>query len=291
MTRVGQACPVRRRFDPRRWRAGEPAPEKSDETAGFGADGVELSEIVAALHFDLAEWLGSDAPPKVFDRISGALDERFTSVVTTGQAVDREAFLAGIWSARNALAGMEIEVSEVAEVARSGQLIVVRFVAENRVGAARTGHRIVTAVLVTDGRTHLWRTVHETPLPEVPQTVTPDPAASAPAEPTESAPPPAAENDAPQSVTASESWSAVDAGGDLAVGADEESGTGGEIADSAELPGELGSDEEDAAGADEVEDGAAVGEPGAGEPVADGGGGEVSVGREESVVVAVGDPE
>ncbi|MFJ4650612.1 hypothetical protein ACIP5Y_04955 [Nocardia sp. NPDC088792] len=124
-----------------------------------------LTEVVAALHWDLAEWLGTDALPKVFDRISGALDEQFTSVVTTGQAVDREGLLGGLWSARNLQPGLEIEVSDVVELARSGNLIVVRFVAENQFGGAVT-KRWVTAVLVTDGRTYLWRTVHETGVPE-----------------------------------------------------------------------------------------------------------------------------
>ncbi|WP_067711013.1 hypothetical protein [Nocardia yamanashiensis] len=125
----------------------------------------DLPDVVAALHWDLAEWLGSDALPKVFDRISVALDEQFTSVVTTGQAVDRETLLAGLWSARNAQPGMEIEVSEIQEIARSGNLIVVRFAAENVLGEARV-KRWVTAVIVTDGRTYRWRTVHETNAPE-----------------------------------------------------------------------------------------------------------------------------
>ncbi|WP_067692433.1 hypothetical protein [Nocardia jejuensis] len=123
-----------------------------------------LTEVVAAFHWDLAEWLGSDAPPKVFDRLSVALDEGFTSVVTTGQAVDRETLLAGLWSARNVQPGLEIGVSDVSEIARSGNLIVVRFAAENQLGETRTT-RWVTAVLVTDGRTYLWRTVHETAAP------------------------------------------------------------------------------------------------------------------------------
>ncbi|WP_433671848.1 hypothetical protein ACQP06_09310 [Nocardia sp. CA-136227] len=149
------------RFDPRRRRAAPLAPGKAD-----AADDVDLTGIVSAFHYDLAEWLGSDAAPKVFDRISAQVDERFTSVVTTGQAVDREAFLAGIRSARNLLAGVEIEVSDVAEVARAGQLVIVRFVAENRVGEAITGKRTVTAALNTDGHTYRWRTVHETAVPE-----------------------------------------------------------------------------------------------------------------------------
>lgn len=124
----------------------------------------DVTDVVAALHWDLAEWLGSDALPKVFDRIGIALDNQFSSVVTTGQAVDRETFLAGIWSARNVQPGLEIEVSDVQELARSGNLIVVRFVAENVVGEARSG-RLVTAVLMTDGRTYQWRSVHETAAP------------------------------------------------------------------------------------------------------------------------------
>lgn len=127
---------------------------------------IDLVDVVAALHWDLAEWLGTDCPPKVFDRISSALDDGFTSVVTTGQHVERETLLAGLWSARNAQPGLEIEVSEVLEVARNGGLIVVRFVAENVVGEART-RRWVTGVLLTDGQEYRWRAVHETATEQV----------------------------------------------------------------------------------------------------------------------------
>ncbi|MEU1427748.1 hypothetical protein ABZ412_11810 [Nocardia sp. NPDC005746] len=147
------------RFDPRRRQAEPVAPGKAD-TAGD----VDLTGIVTAFHADLAEWLGADAPPKVFDRVSGQLDEEFTSIVTTGQTVDRETLLAGLWSARNLQPGLAIEVSDVKQLARSGNLLVVRFVAENRMGELRTA-RTVTAALVTDGRTYLWRTVHETATP------------------------------------------------------------------------------------------------------------------------------
>ncbi|MGV9411281.1 hypothetical protein ACWDOP_15295 [Nocardia sp. NPDC003693] len=127
-------------------------------------DGDELTRVVAALHWDLAEVLGTDCAPKVFDRIAAALDEQFTSVVTTGQTVDRETLLAGVWSARNTQPGMAIEVSDVREIARSGNLVIVRFAAANRIGGVQT-RRVATAVLVTDGRTHLWRSVHETSTP------------------------------------------------------------------------------------------------------------------------------
>ncbi|QLY30062.1 hypothetical protein [Nocardia huaxiensis] len=150
---------MRGRFDPRRRQAEPVEPEPAEAVLE-----IDLAGVVAAFHSDLAEWLGSDALPKVFDRISAALDERFTSVVTTGQAVDRETLLAGLWSARNLQPGLDIEVSEVVEIARSGNLLVVRFAAENRLGEIRT-RRWVTGVLVTDGRTYQWRTVHETPEP------------------------------------------------------------------------------------------------------------------------------
>lgn len=143
-------------------RSREPEPSGVPEHAD--GDGDELTRVVAALHWDLAEVLGTDCAPKVFDRIAAALDEQFTSVVTTGQTVDRETLLAGVWSARNTQPGMAIEVSDVREIARSGNLVIVRFAAANRIGGVQT-RRVATAVLVTDGRTHLWRSVHETSTP------------------------------------------------------------------------------------------------------------------------------
>ncbi|WP_306357175.1 MULTISPECIES: hypothetical protein [unclassified Nocardia] len=99
----------------------------------------------------------------MFDRISAALDEGFTSVVTTGQLVDRGTLLSGLWSARNAQPGLRIEVSEVGEIAQRPGLVVVRFIAANTVGELTT-RRWVTAVLTTDGQRYLWRSVHETPI-------------------------------------------------------------------------------------------------------------------------------
>ncbi|MBL1079252.1 hypothetical protein JK358_33085 [Nocardia sp. 2] len=148
------------RFDPRRKPAEPAEPEIVEEPFE-----IDLPKVVAALHWDLAEWLGTDALPKVFDRISGALDEKFTSVVTTGQSVDRETLLGGLWSARNLQPGLEIEVSDVQEIARSGSVIVVRFVAENQIGGAEV-KRMATGVIITDGRSYAWRSVHETPMPD-----------------------------------------------------------------------------------------------------------------------------
>ncbi|MBB5911447.1 hypothetical protein BJY24_000314 [Nocardia transvalensis] len=125
---------------------------------------AELTEVVVDLHSDLAEWLGTDAPPKVFDRFANALDDGFTSVVTTGEAVTRDALLSGVWSARNAQPGLEIEITDVTEIARTTKLVIVRFVAENRFGGASMRRR-VTAVLLTDGQLYSWRSVHETAIP------------------------------------------------------------------------------------------------------------------------------
>ncbi|RDI42931.1 hypothetical protein [Nocardia mexicana] len=124
----------------------------------------ELTDVVVALHSDLAEWLGTDAPPKVFDRFANALDDKFSAVVTTGDAVDRDTLLSGVWKSRNAQPGLEIDISDVEEIARASTLVILRFVAENRY-ADTTTRRRVTATLITDGQLYFWRSVHETPIP------------------------------------------------------------------------------------------------------------------------------
>ncbi|WP_024806188.1 hypothetical protein [Nocardia sp. BMG51109] len=124
----------------------------------------ELTDVVVELHSDLAEWLGSAAPPKVFDRFANALADDFSSVVTTGDAVDRDTLLAGLWSAGNAQPGLSIEITDVEEIVRAPRLVVARFVAENHLGDTVTRRR-VTAVLRTDGQLYSWLSVHETPIP------------------------------------------------------------------------------------------------------------------------------
>ncbi|MEV5833226.1 hypothetical protein [Nocardia sp. NPDC052112] len=121
----------------------------------------DLADVVAALHWDLAEWMGADAPPKVFDRFANALDEQFSAVTTVGRVVDRDTLLAGVWSARNTQPGLGIEVSDIEELARGGTVVSARFTAANQVGDIRT-RRLVTAILIVADHGYLWRSVHET---------------------------------------------------------------------------------------------------------------------------------
>ncbi|MEV0245629.1 hypothetical protein AB0H76_03455 [Nocardia sp. NPDC050712] len=123
------------------------------------------AEVVAALHSDLAEWMGSDAPPKVFDRFAEALHEKFTAVTILAQVVDREALLTGVWSVRNVQPGLRIEISEVEELANDDAVVAVRFVAEYRHGEMRA-RRMVTAVLTGSELGYRWRSLHETAFPE-----------------------------------------------------------------------------------------------------------------------------
>ncbi|QIS02122.1 hypothetical protein F5X71_07140 [Nocardia brasiliensis] len=122
---------------------------------------AHLADVVAALHFDLAEWMSSNAPPKVFDRFANALDDKFSAVTTVGQVIDRDTLLAGVWSAKNSQPGLRIEVSDLEELAHSGKLVTVRFVAENCLAEVRT-RRLVTAILLVADHGYLWRSVHET---------------------------------------------------------------------------------------------------------------------------------
>lgn len=124
----------------------------------------DLADVVEALHSDLAEWLGSNAPPKVFDRFANALHDEFSSVTTVGQIIDRDTLLAGVWPARNAQPGFTIEITGIEEIAQSGSLLTVRFTAENQQGDTRS-RRLVTAILLNTDHGYLWRWLHETTTP------------------------------------------------------------------------------------------------------------------------------
>ncbi|MFI6172193.1 DUF4440 domain-containing protein [Nocardia sp. NPDC051052] len=124
----------------------------------------DLADVVEALHSDLAEWMGSNAPPKVFDRFANALHDEFSSVTTVGQIIDRDTLLAGVWSARNAQPGFTIEIADIEEIAQSGSLLTVRFTAENQQGDTRS-RRLVTAILLNTDHGYLWRWLHETATP------------------------------------------------------------------------------------------------------------------------------
>ncbi|WP_228538270.1 hypothetical protein [Nocardia sp. XZ_19_385] len=123
-----------------------------------------LAEVVVALHSDLAEWMGTDAPPKVFDRFAEALHEQFGAVTVVAQVVDRDTLLTGVWSVRNAQPGLRIEISEFEEIASTDTVAVVRFVAEYQHEQMRA-RRMVTAVLIAGDHGYRWRSLHETAPP------------------------------------------------------------------------------------------------------------------------------
>ncbi|WP_328403761.1 hypothetical protein [Nocardia sp. NBC_00403] len=116
---------------------------------------------VETLHADLAAWLGSDAAVEVFDRFAAAQHEEFSMVTTAGEVLGRAELLTGLRGARNIQPGLKIDISDVQELAREGNTVVVRFLEMHRL--AGTGScRQVTAVLVAEGPEFRWRTVHET---------------------------------------------------------------------------------------------------------------------------------
>ncbi|MFQ6398241.1 hypothetical protein ACLMAJ_32970 [Nocardia sp. KC 131] len=116
---------------------------------------------VETLHADLAAWLGSNAGMEVFERFAAVQHEEFSMVTTSGEIIGRAELLAGLRGARNIQPGLKIDISDVHELAREGNLVVVRFMELHRVGG--TGScRQVTAVLIAEGPELRWRTVHET---------------------------------------------------------------------------------------------------------------------------------
>ncbi|WP_434085557.1 DUF4440 domain-containing protein [Nocardia sputorum] len=124
--------------------------------------GVNVVDAVERLHADLGTWLGSEAPVEVFERFAAAQHERFSMVTTDGEVLGRSSLLAGVRGARNAVPGLTIEVSEIEELSRSGDIAVVRFLETHR-AAGNVTRRRVTAVLTTeDPGAVRWLTVHET---------------------------------------------------------------------------------------------------------------------------------
>lgn len=124
----------------------------------------DVIDVIEELHRDLAQWLGSPADEEVFARFAGAQDAQFSMVTTAGEVLGRAELLAGLRSARNAQPGLTITVTDIEELARTEDTIVVRFLEEHHIRAAHTCRR-VTAVLVADEAAGFrWRTVHETEL-------------------------------------------------------------------------------------------------------------------------------
>ncbi|MFD0364327.1 nuclear transport factor 2 family protein [Nocardia sp. GCM10030253] len=116
---------------------------------------------IEMLHADLAAWLGSNAAAEVFERFAAAQHEEFSMVTTSGEVLGRAELLSVLRGARNTQPGLKIDISEVQELAREGDTVVVRFLELHRVCGTESCRR-VTAVLVADGAEFRWRTVHET---------------------------------------------------------------------------------------------------------------------------------
>ncbi|MET8775018.1 hypothetical protein ABZV58_08310 [Nocardia sp. NPDC004654] len=136
---------------------------------------MDVKDSIDSLHADLAAWLGSPAPFEVFERFAAAQHEQFSMVSVSGALLERDALLAGLREARNARPGLRIEISEVTELARFGEHVLVRFLEQHLTDDDKSSRR-VTAVLRTPDDTtgaYQWLTVHETPVEIPDRTATP----------------------------------------------------------------------------------------------------------------------
>jgi hypothetical protein len=121
---------------------------------------------VEAVHADLAEWLGSDAPPEVLDRFAATQHAEFSMVTTSGALLGRDQLLAGLRGARNSRPGLTIEIDDVEVLVDASPVTVVRFLERHRFEGVESDRR-TTAVLVGDTTTSRpqWRSLHETAVP------------------------------------------------------------------------------------------------------------------------------
>nr|WP_255495031.1 DUF4440 domain-containing protein [Nocardia sp. GTS18] len=126
---------------------------------------VDLEGAIQALHDDLADWLGSEAPDSVFDRFAAAQDPSFSMVTTTGQVLHRDELLTGLRAARNAQPGLRIAISEIEVLATDGAVTVVRFL-ESHHHAGTVSRRRVLAVLRSERESLRWSTLQETDVPD-----------------------------------------------------------------------------------------------------------------------------
>ncbi|MFF2084397.1 DUF4440 domain-containing protein [Nocardia sp. NPDC058176] len=124
----------------------------------------EVLAAVHALHEDLSTWLGSAAPPVVFERFAAAQHPAFSMVTTDGAVLDRDQLLTGLRGARNAQPGLAIEITEVDTVVDDGSTVVVRFRERHRLGAGTSDRRVSAVLVETPGSPLRWRAVHETPI-------------------------------------------------------------------------------------------------------------------------------
>ncbi|MCP2299953.1 hypothetical protein APR11_006412 [Nocardia amikacinitolerans] len=129
---------------------------------------MDIEDSIASLHADLAAWLGSPAPFEVFERFAAAQHERFSMVSVSGAVLERDALLAGLREARNARPGLRIEISEITELARFGENVVVRFLERHLTEDENSARRVTAVLSAVEGFElgYRWLTVHETPVAE-----------------------------------------------------------------------------------------------------------------------------
>ncbi|WP_084511219.1 hypothetical protein [Nocardia lijiangensis] len=125
---------------------------------------MEIAGAVEALHADLAAWLGSAASDEIFERFAAAQHERFSMVTLSGAVLGRDELLAGLRGARNAQPGLQIEVSEVMELTRAGELVVIRFLERHGTEEDSSSRRVTAVLCAEDGPSprYRWLAVHET---------------------------------------------------------------------------------------------------------------------------------
>lgn len=121
----------------------------------------DVAAEVERLHGLLSRWLGSDAGAEVLDSLRAAHAGDFRLISTDGVAMNVEELFGSLAGARNAVPGLVIAVDEIATVAESGDLVVVRFRETHHHGGGIT-RRLTTAVLWRDGQGFRWQHVHET---------------------------------------------------------------------------------------------------------------------------------
>ncbi|ADD42791.1 DUF4440 domain-containing protein [Stackebrandtia nassauensis] len=125
---------------------------------------ARVAHAVEEMHADLALWLGTEAPPSVYQRIMHAQHPDFSMVGRDGDIVSREELGTELTGAANALPGMTIDIEDLTILASGGDVVVVRFTEIHRHSGTENRRR-TTATLTADVSVEeglRWLAVHET---------------------------------------------------------------------------------------------------------------------------------
>ena len=124
-------------------------------------DDQAIRAEVVRQHRMLADWLGSECDLAVLDALRASHTDDFTMIAPDGVELDRSELVEALALARNAVPGLEIDVTAIEIIAASAETAVVQFRETHRQGEKITPRR-TTAVLLRDGEKFRWRHVHET---------------------------------------------------------------------------------------------------------------------------------